>query len=781
MAIEIRRVRPDELGESVEALTAAFLERPDVDAVVEELSPRWDLDRVWIAHDGERVCGTFRSWATEITVPGGATPAGRRRIRRHRAPDASPTRHPARDGRRRARRHPRARRGHGPAPRRRVPDLRPLRVRPGHARGDLDPRHAVGGRRPTRRPAGSSTSSPGRRASQAIRDVYERYRVGQPGEIRRDGLTAGRATWGCPPASGARPGRASWSSIATTADVVDGYARFSRTDDRWDGNRPTNVVTLDELHALTTDAYATLWRFLAEMDWVATVKAPRRARDERLPWLLADARDAQLTDVTDGLWVRLFDVAAALAARTYEREGRMVIEVVDAERAEGRYRVRLDAGPDGATCVETTETAELDRAGRGARGRVPRRSEPPQRGPRGRRRRASGGGGRSPRRDPADARRALDVDVLLGAAVHATFRPHRRAMMAAWTRCRPRRCSPGIPPRCATIAERLRRIVRRALPDAIEAVRPGWRLIGYDIPSGRQTAFCCFVWAEQEHVHLGFQYGVFMDDPDRVLEGEGVTQRARWLTFEPGDPIDEPPARRPHPRGGADHAAVEVRAIRGPPRPAGPDSIGRVTDQPRRWPPAAGLLGAASFLLIGWSGLLIPSLIRSVKDGFDQSDAGIGVFYFLYAVVYAAGSLGGGLLTERVGRRTVLSLGAVVHGAGLIALGDLALMARLPARSAARGPGRRRPRRRRERPVPGPVQDRARSGAEPAPPVLQPRGPDRAAGRRSARRGRCRVAGDPRRDRRGCHRRRDPVRDRARCRPAVTAPRPPTPPMTRCP
>jgi hypothetical protein len=89
------------------------------------------------------------------------------------------------------------------------------------------------------------------------------------------------------------------------------------------------------------------------------------------------------------------------------------------------------------------------------------------------------------------------------------------------------------------IAQRLRQVVRRALPDAVEGVRPGWRLIGYDIPSGRKTAFCCFVWAEQEHVHLGFQYGVFMHDPDRVLEGEGITQRARWLTFEPGDPIDE--------------------------------------------------------------------------------------------------------------------------------------------------------------------------------------------------------------------------------------------------
>ena len=37
--------------------------------------------------------------------------------------------------------------------------------------------------------------------------------------------------------------------------------------------------------------------------------------------------------------------------------------------------------------------------------------------------------------------------------------------------------------------------------------------------------------------------------------------------------------------------------------------------------------------------------------------------------MYAAGSVGGGLLTERLGRRTVLSLAAALHGVGLIALG----------------------------------------------------------------------------------------------------------------
>ena len=104
----------------------------------------------------------------------------------------------------------------------------------------------------------------------------------------------------------------------------------------------------------------------------------------------------------------------------------------------------------------------------------------------------------------------------------------------------------------------------------------------------------------------------------------------------------------------------------------------------RSRPVAAGVLGCAAFVLIGWSGLLVASLIRSVKETFDQTDAGIGVFYFLYAAAYAAGSLGGGAATERLGRRTVLSVVAGVHAAGLVALGvapawGVFLFAALPA------------------------------------------------------------------------------------------------------
>ena len=89
------------------------------------------------------------------------------------------------------------------------------------------------------------------------------------------------------------------------------------------------------------------------------------------------------------------------------------------------------------------------------------------------------------------------------------------------------------------IAERLRAIVRRATPEATERVRIGWRLLAYDLPIKRNGAFFAWVFPERKHVHLGFPKGVLMDDPRGVLDGAGQTKYARWLTFVPGDEIDE--------------------------------------------------------------------------------------------------------------------------------------------------------------------------------------------------------------------------------------------------
>ncbi len=94
------------------------------------------------------------------------------------------------------------------------------------------------------------------------------------------------------------------------------------------------------------------------------------------------------------------------------------------------------------------------------------------------------------------------------------------------------------PPPIRSIAETLRLIVRRAMPDAVERVRSGWRLIGYDLPIGTRAVYFAYVAPEIEHIHLGFEHGVWMDDPHGALLGAGITRQVRWLTFRPGEPID---------------------------------------------------------------------------------------------------------------------------------------------------------------------------------------------------------------------------------------------------
>jgi fucose permease len=82
-----------------------------------------------------------------------------------------------------------------------------------------------------------------------------------------------------------------------------------------------------------------------------------------------------------------------------------------------------------------------------------------------------------------------------------------------------------------------------------------------------------------------------------------------------------------------------------------------------------GLLACISVFTVGWTVLLIPSLIRSIKLTYDQTDAGIGIVYFLLALTYVMGSFGGGSLTERLGRRVVLGGAVLLTGIGAVGLG----------------------------------------------------------------------------------------------------------------
>ena len=76
-------------------------------------------------------------------------------------------------------------------------------------------------------------------------------------------------------------------------------------------------------------------------------------------------------------------------------------------------------------------------------------------------------------------------------------------------------------------------------------------------------------------------------------------------------------------------------------------------------------LGYAGFTLVGWNALLVPSLVPAIERDFAQPDAGVGVLYFVTAVLFVTGSLAGGFAMERLGRSRALPAAVFGMAAGL--------------------------------------------------------------------------------------------------------------------
>ncbi len=74
--------------------------------------------------------------------------------------------------------------------------------------------------------------------------------------------------------------------------------------------------------------------------------------------------------------------------------------------------------------------------------------------------------------------------------------------------------------------------------------------------------------------------------------------------------------------------------------------------------------GYLLFGLLGWSAVLIPSLVRSVEHDFAQPDSAISLLYFSSSGLFAVAAVSGGFITERLGRRGVLRVGVCIAGAG---------------------------------------------------------------------------------------------------------------------
>jgi predicted acetyltransferase len=122
----------------------------------------------------------------------------------------------------------------------------------------------------------------------------------------------------------------------------------------WEAGSSTGVVQVVEAMGATPEGTREVWRYLLDIDWAATIEASLLPPDHPLFLLLAAPRRAKYR-MGDGLWLRLVDVGAALAARRYRDGEPVVFEVRDAfcDWNEGRWKVG-----DGAA-QPTDEAADL--------------------------------------------------------------------------------------------------------------------------------------------------------------------------------------------------------------------------------------------------------------------------------------------------------------------------------------------------------------------------------------------------------------------------------------
>ena len=86
----------------------------------------------------------------------------------------------------------------------------------------------------------------------------------------------------------------------------------------------------------------------------------------------------------------------------------------------------------------------------------------------------------------------------------------------------------------------LRLLILRTVAGTVETIRPGWRWIAYSLPEGRRVRNFAWIGPERKHIHLGFEHGTLLADPDRLLHGaEERLKQFRYFTFEPSIDIDE--------------------------------------------------------------------------------------------------------------------------------------------------------------------------------------------------------------------------------------------------
>jgi len=354
--VQIRPVGPDRWEEYVRSVFLTFGERPrpqDVDDARIEFEP----GRSMAAFDDDRIVGTASMLSLRMAVPGGAqvataglTTVGVQPTHRRRGILRALMRRQREDSHERGEpltalwaSEPAIYQRYGYGMATRQAKFRVPRAHAGFARQPADP--------------GRIRLVEMDDVAGELGPVYDRALAGTPGMLARSPewwLARFRHLDSEHHREGFGP---MFFALHQGRDGPDAYAAYRVKLDEEDG---IDVGRVQVVEAVTTTPESSigLWSFVFGIDLIEAIEAWNRPPDDPLFLQVIDPRRMRVSTV-DGLWARLLDVPAALAARRYSAEGRLVLDVRDefCPWAEGRYE--LDAGPGGADCRPTDAEPDL--------------------------------------------------------------------------------------------------------------------------------------------------------------------------------------------------------------------------------------------------------------------------------------------------------------------------------------------------------------------------------------------------------------------------------------
>jgi predicted acetyltransferase len=357
--ITLRSPRPDELHEFWRPLADAFAESLSVEEIEAE-RPLLDFERLIGAFDGEKRVGTAAAYTFRMTVPGGEvgasgiTGVGVRPDYRRQGILRQMMDWLLDDARRR-----------GEPVAILTASEAAIYQRFGFGQASmassftLDPALAEFGEPVDLGPASQIRMVETDEATALFATIYDRVRSGIPGAVDR--IEPKWRLWLVGDAEWMRRGQGiKYRAVIEVEGEPRGYAIY-RIEHAWGTTGPASTMNVQEVTGVDPAAEQALWEWLLSMDLVRTVAGRRGPVPHPLQHWLLEPRRMGLT-INDGLWLRILDLPAALAARGYVGSGSLVLDVSDEmfESNAGRWELRVDDGRGVVTRTAAAPDLELD-------------------------------------------------------------------------------------------------------------------------------------------------------------------------------------------------------------------------------------------------------------------------------------------------------------------------------------------------------------------------------------------------------------------------------------